>query len=222
MSAPNQKIIRGSYKAPCDKNNLYTATNLDTLQKVMNDLKGETFKMWMYLGKNQERYSFELSQKDAAAWGIKKDSYYKAVNALIDKGYLVPIKEGSNVFTFFESGFSEIQKNEEYENKGISEKQKNISEIQKNISEKPERNITNTTNIIQFKKEEKGLNEESKKLLRELNDDAVAGKFDEYEMELLNNLSTWIRENIEEAAAEIYEEVAATYEIIYALARDVG
>ena len=55
MSVPNQKrvIIR---KAPCDKDHLYTTTNLDALKAAMVELKGETLKLWIYLSKNQNNF----------------------------------------------------------------------------------------------------------------------------------------------------------------------
>ena len=87
MSVANQKIIKIT-KEKCSKDNLYTATNLEVLQDAMRDLKGETFKMWMYLSKNKNGYQLELSQKDAEQWGIKKDAYYAGVKALIEKHYL--------------------------------------------------------------------------------------------------------------------------------------
>lgn len=99
---PNQKIITVD-KDPCDKEHIYTAHNLDTLQKAMNDLDGATFKMWTYLSKNQKGYQFALSKVDAVKnWGIgSKSSYDRAVQELIDRGYLV--ETSKNHYTFYES-----------------------------------------------------------------------------------------------------------------------
>jgi hypothetical protein len=76
--------------------------HLDALQRAMNTLKGETLKLWLYFVKNQDGYQFELSQKALAEWGLKKDAYYKAVNKLIEVGYLTPVREGSNIYIFSE------------------------------------------------------------------------------------------------------------------------
>ena len=59
--------------------------------------------MWLYLNKNQEKYTLELSRADCLEWGIKKDSYYDGIKELMEKGYLVQAHEGSNYFTFYES-----------------------------------------------------------------------------------------------------------------------
>ena len=96
----NQKTIC-VHKELCDKTHLYTIANLDALQYAMIDLKGETLKLWLYLGKNQNGYTFGLSKVDAIRWGIgSKSSYDRAVKELKDKGYLV--EKSKNHYDFFE------------------------------------------------------------------------------------------------------------------------
>lgn len=127
--------------------------NLIALQQAMKDLKGSSFKLWTYFNKNQDNYRFELSQKACAEWGIKKDSYYSAVKDLIEKRYLVPLTQESNIFCFNEIPLSENQQN-------FSLKQNNASEIQFVISETPKRNNTDNTSIKQNRtKGVKGKNE---------------------------------------------------------------
>ena len=58
--------------------------------------------MWLYFNKNQNKYEFELSPKDCEMWGIKKSSYYRGIEELEKFGYLKPIKEGSNIYRFYE------------------------------------------------------------------------------------------------------------------------
>ena len=97
---PNQKTIRIE-KEQCDKNNLYALYNLNALQSAMLDLKGETFKLWCYLNKNQNGYTLALSKVDALRWGIgSKSSYDRAIAELIQKGYLV--KTQGNCYNFYE------------------------------------------------------------------------------------------------------------------------
>lgn len=71
MSVPNQKIIKIS-KEPCDKEHLYTPINLTALQMAALNLKGETFKLWLYFSKNKDGHLLELSQKDAENWALRK------------------------------------------------------------------------------------------------------------------------------------------------------
>ena len=153
MSVPNQKIVQISPRTKRNSQNLFATMNLIALQQAMRDLKGSSFKLWTYLNKNQDNYRFELSQKACAEWGIKKDSYYSAVKDLIEKRYLVPLTQESNIFCFYEMPLSENQQN-------FSEKQNEASEIQFVISETPRRNNTNNTIIKQNKtKGVKGKNE---------------------------------------------------------------
>lgn len=99
-SSPNQKTIKIN-KEECSRANIYAAINLEALQYAMIDLKGETFKLWLYLSKNQDGYTFALSPVDAIKWGVGSQSSYKrAVKELTAKGYLV--ETSSNHFDFNE------------------------------------------------------------------------------------------------------------------------
>lgn len=99
-TSPNQKII-SVQKEPANKTHLYTTFNLQALTSAMTDLKGETFKLWCYLNKNQNGYTFALSKVDALNSGIgSKSSYDRAIQELIEKGYLVNIR--GNTYIFYE------------------------------------------------------------------------------------------------------------------------
>ena len=99
-SVPNQKTI-SVQKEKCSKSDLYAMYNLDALQYAMIDLKGEAFKLWVYIGKNQNGYTFALSKVDAIKWGVgSKSSYDRAVKELIEKGYLV--ERSKNHYDFYE------------------------------------------------------------------------------------------------------------------------
>lgn len=141
MSVANQKIIKLAERTRRDADNLYCMSNLVALQAAMQELNGSGLKLWLYLNKNQDGYRFELSRVDCAKWGIKKDSYYSAVEELIKKGFLVQDHYGSNMYWFHE--------------KAVSERPKSFSEIPIDFSEKPQaesenpqRNNTNNTEII--------------------------------------------------------------------------
>lgn len=100
LTNPNQKTIKVQ-KENSNKQNLYAIYNLDALNDAMIDLKGESFKLWCYLNKNQNNYEFALSKVDAIKWGIgSKSSYDRAVADLISKGYLV--ETSPNHFDFYE------------------------------------------------------------------------------------------------------------------------
>ena len=142
MSVANQKIIQLAPRTARGKNNLYATMNLDALQAAMQVLNGSGLKLWLYLNKNQNNYKLELSRVACAGWGIKKDSYYSAVDELINKGFLVQDHYGSNVYWFHEKAVS-VKPNH------FSEIPTEISENPKKESENTERNITDNTEIIQ-------------------------------------------------------------------------
>jgi hypothetical protein len=103
--------------------------------------------MWLYFNKNQDGYDVELSQKACLNWGIKKDSYYAGFEELVDKGYLVPIHFGSNVYKFYEKAKAE-KANAEKTN-WFSENENRSTVFQKTTADFPERNNTNITEIKQ-------------------------------------------------------------------------
>lgn len=103
MSVPNQRIIRVQ-KAKADKTHLYTIFNLESLYSACKRLKTiGGIKLYLYIGKNQNNYSFELSRADFMEWsGLAETAYRSGIKELIDNGYLVNTK--GNYYTFYEHG----------------------------------------------------------------------------------------------------------------------
>ena len=114
-TVPNQKVVEIGPKVACDKDNIYCRINKDTMLAAMRDLKEptivtgkktvakEAFMLYMFFASNVSGYTFALSQTAILEeTGIKKDAYQSAVNFLIAKGYLIPKRDGSNCFTFYE------------------------------------------------------------------------------------------------------------------------
>lgn len=100
MSVPNQRIVivhrekcEGSF-LQIKKENWYAANK---------DLEPYGLQLYLYIAGNKEGFNLELSQAAAERdAGIKKTSFHKYVNVMIEKGYLVPKSEGSNVYDFYE------------------------------------------------------------------------------------------------------------------------
>lgn len=154
MSVPNQRIVQIGKRTVRNGQNLYATMNLEALQKAMNTLKGSSLKMWLYLNKNQEKYTFDLSRTACLEWGIKKDSYYDGVRELVEKGYLVQAREGSNYYTFYESPRTENQNSDKQNNYFTDDQnewtdyQKRMKQNQKMMSGNPNRNNIYNTGII--------------------------------------------------------------------------
>lgn len=140
MAVANQKIVVIAPRQAYTKD--FSRIHNEALQKAMQQLKGEHLKLWLYLIKNKDNYQLELSQKALEEWGLKKDSYYKAVKSLINLGYLTPAKDGSNIYTF-----TEYQSDSQFAKK-FSDFAKDDQQIAKETSQNPQRNTINTINTI--------------------------------------------------------------------------
>lgn len=105
QTVENQRVITTN-KEPCSKKSAeeyYTPINLKALELAMSSLSPNAFKMWVYLGKNQNNYTFALSKVDTLKWcGFSKGTYKNAFDELENKGFLVKQKEGSNHYDFYE------------------------------------------------------------------------------------------------------------------------
>lgn len=221
MSVPNQKhiIIK---KEPCDKDNLYTTINLQALQQAMQNLSGEAFKFWVYLSKNQQNYEFDLSQKAAEQWGLKKTQYYNNLEKLIEKGYLQRKDEHSNIYYFTETAFSEIRKEPTKKEYIISEIRKDNSGNQTEISAFQQRNNTDILQKNTIKKdgravtEKNNLDDDCKDILKEIEEDNKKGKFNRAQQKIIYELSEYLQRNCKtETTDTLYNEIASVYVKIY-------
>ena len=67
------------------------------------DLELYGLQVYLYLAGNKDGFDLELSQEAAEREvGIRKTTFHKYVNLMIEKGYLVQRGEGSNVYDFYE------------------------------------------------------------------------------------------------------------------------
>ena len=82
--------------------------NVGVLEKAMSNLDGVALKLWLYLVKNQSGFEFGLSNKACESFGITKSSYYRAIDKLIEDGYLVPV--GEDKLLFYEEPLSMEQR----------------------------------------------------------------------------------------------------------------
>lgn len=103
MAFPNQKIVYIGYREPRSGSHPYTEQSIEAMAQAAKVLSGDRFKVWMYLSKNQDNFRLELSQKAVEKeWGVKKDTFQRAVKDMIDLGYLVEIDKENNEWRFDE------------------------------------------------------------------------------------------------------------------------
>ena len=104
MIYPNQKNIT-ICKRKCDAKKMYARFDMPTLREAMLNIRDcGALKLWLYLAKNKDCFHVNLSCIDCGNWGIKPDSYHRAVKKLIEKGYLKQIS--GNQYIFDEGGVS--------------------------------------------------------------------------------------------------------------------
>lgn len=106
----NQKIVIVNKEAS-DKEHPYSIINLAAAENAGMTLNGNEFKLWFYIAKNQNGYSFALSKVSfCREMNVSTSTYYRAVETLIEKGYLVQKEnEKSNVYCFYENGAKLIE-----------------------------------------------------------------------------------------------------------------
>ena len=99
-TVPNQKVVH-VHRQKCDKN--FLQISKENWYAANKDLEPYGLQLYLYIAGNRDGFDFALSQEAAEREaGIKKTSYHKYVKVLIEKGYLVPRKENSNVYDFYE------------------------------------------------------------------------------------------------------------------------
>lgn len=115
-TVPNQRIIKVN-KAPTNRENLYTTNNLSAIDEAARRLGSYGgFKLYIYLAKNQNNYTFALSSKDFMEWsGMGKQAYTTAFDELVNQGYLIRSEEQKNLYSFYDKS----QKEEPQERKDI-------------------------------------------------------------------------------------------------------
>ena len=96
----NQKTVTTN-GAKHDKENIYAKLNIDAMETAMTLLKPNAFKLWCYMAKNQNNYTFALSAVDVCKFcNIGKSTYHTSVQELINVGYLV--NTNGNHYDFYE------------------------------------------------------------------------------------------------------------------------
>lgn len=100
----NQKTIR-IIKALSNKENFYGIFNKKCMYNAMKELTPTAFKIWCYLNCNQNEYELELAPSDVRPkCDIGEKTYYRGVNELIEKGFLIEVelRENKTGYLFLE------------------------------------------------------------------------------------------------------------------------
>lgn len=110
---PHNEFVRQIIVKPREERNseqLYAKIHLDALREAMKTLNGSGLKLWLFLNKNQDNFTVNITPSSCQRWGIKKDSYYSGINELIEKNYLVKVFEHDSVYYFYETSIPDSEK----------------------------------------------------------------------------------------------------------------
>ena len=99
-TVPHQKVIHIN-RQKCDKN--FLQISKEHWYAANKDLEPYGLQLYLYIAGNRDGFDLALSQEAAEQEaGIKKTSYHKYVKVMIEKGYLIQRKDGSNIYDFYE------------------------------------------------------------------------------------------------------------------------
>ena len=97
---PNQTIV-SIESSPCDDIRLCSMRNIEAECAAARDLKYSSMILWLYCSQYQDGDEFILSPKAVKeTMGLSERTYRTCKDELIEKGYLVKIKD--NHYMFYE------------------------------------------------------------------------------------------------------------------------
>lgn len=162
MSVPNQLKIKIAPRRPWgnreDRNvDTFARIHIDAAKLARQKLKGESFAFWFALDSWADNKEFELSfafMRDQ--WNFTESTYKRAKKELMEQGYLVPIRKGSNIYLFYEVPEEDLNASvqNELNTKEIRSGQNELMEVQNEphpVQNEPQsvqnelRNTTDTT-----------------------------------------------------------------------------
>lgn len=117
------------------------------------DLEPYGLQVYLYLAGNRDGFTLELSQEAAEREaGIKKTSFHKYVNLMIEKGYLVQRGEGSNLYDFYERPQMQAKKTEKSSGELLSLRSESEDLPDDTVSSQRNKEIYNKKDVSQNKK----------------------------------------------------------------------
>lgn len=102
VTSPNQRIIKINRKKVNykDSKRPYMIAYTDLVEQASQDLNGSEFKVYIYMISNQDGFKFGCSPQDISnRYGLNIDTVKKAINKLIEKGYIV---KTNGTYEFYE------------------------------------------------------------------------------------------------------------------------
>ena len=102
-TVPNQKTVIVHRDPPNKNEGNFLQIKKNNLYKAYRELNATCLVVYLYLAGNQEGFELALSPKAISQTvGMPESTIRDQINKLIAYGYLVPKREGSSVYDFYE------------------------------------------------------------------------------------------------------------------------
>ena len=104
MPVPNQRIVKVHRDMPGENEGNFLMIKKSNLYEAYRTLNATALCLYLFLTGNMDGYNLEYSPKAIhAQMGLPESTCRDQFKVLVEKGYLVPKHEGSNVFDFYEN-----------------------------------------------------------------------------------------------------------------------
>lgn len=103
MSVPNQRIVKVHRDMPGENEGNFLLIKKSNLYEAYRTLNATALCLYLFLAGNKDGFNLEYSPKAIhAEMGMPESTCRDQFKVLVEKGYLVPKHEGSNIFDFYE------------------------------------------------------------------------------------------------------------------------
>ena len=103
MSVPHQRIVKVHRDMPRENEGNFLLIKKSNLYEAYRTLNATALCLYLFLAGNKDGFNLEYSPKAIhAEMGLPESTCRDQFKVLVEKGYLVPKHEGSNIFDFYE------------------------------------------------------------------------------------------------------------------------
>ena len=108
-TVPNQRVVKIHRDMPGEKEGNFLLIKKSNLYDAYRNLNATALCLYLYLAGNMNGYSLEFSAKTIhAEMGLPESTCRDQFKVLVEKGYLVPKRDGSNIYDFYERPMTDI------------------------------------------------------------------------------------------------------------------
>ena len=102
-TSPHQRVVKIHRDMPGAKEGNFLLIKKNNLYNAYRDLNATALCLYLYLAGNMNGYNLEFSPKAIhEEMGMPTSTITDQFKILVQKGYLVPKHEGSNIYDFYE------------------------------------------------------------------------------------------------------------------------